>query len=117
MNKNDSLYIYHIYTSILKIEKYLNMITEDNFFEDDKTQDAVIRQFEILGEATKNLSPEFRAKYSNIPWKDIAGMRDKLIHDYMGVDLDFIWQAYKKDIPFLKSSIKVIISDLGLTIN
>lgn len=116
MSKADTLYLNHIYSSILKIEKYLNEIKKEEFFENDKTQDAVIRQFEILGEATKRLSSDIREHYPIIPWKDIAGMRDKLIHDYMGVDLDLIWQSYKKDIPFLKINIKKILFDMGIKV-
>ncbi len=71
-------------------------------------QDAVVRNIEIIGEATKNISMEFRKKYSDIPWKEIAGMRDKLIHHYMGVDFDVIWTTVKQDIPSLEKELKKI---------
>lgn len=73
-------------------------------------QDAVIRQIEIIGEATKQLSKTIKEKYPEIPWKDIAGMRDKLIHDYLGVDLNAVWKTVEKDIPFLKNKLKEIIA-------
>ena len=68
-------------------------------------QDGIIRQVEIVGEATKNLSPKIRNKYPEVLWKDIAGMRDKLIHNYFGVDLGAVWDTAKKDIPRLKHQI------------
>jgi len=71
-------------------------------------QDGVIRQLEIIGEATKRLSKEFKDRYPEIPWKDIAGMRDKLIHGYFGVDLDAVWDTAKKDIPGLRGKIEEI---------
>lgn len=64
-------------------------------------QDAVIRQFEIIGEATKNLSDVFRDNHPAIPWKDLAGFRDKLIHQYFGVDLAMVWQSVVDDVPML----------------
>jgi len=72
-------------------------------------QDAVIRQIEIIGEASKKLSNEIKNFYLDIPWKDIAGMRDKLIHDYFGVDIDAVWETVKKDIPTIEKEIKDII--------
>jgi uncharacterized protein with HEPN domain len=72
-------------------------------------QDGVIRQIEIIGEATKRLSKETKENHSDIPWKDIAGMRDKLIHDYFGVDIDAVWDTVKKDIPTLKKRIGALV--------
>ena len=68
-------------------------------------QDAVIRQIEIIGEATKHLSEELREENAHIPWQDIAGMRDKLIHGYFGVDIEQVWLTTREDIPALKEGI------------
>lgn len=69
----------------------------------------MIRQLEIIGEASKKLSKEFKEKYPQIPWRDISGMRDKLIHDYFGIDLDAVWDTISKDIPELEDRLKDII--------
>ena len=90
MVKDDFLYIEHILVSIDKINRYTDTINIHAFVDNELVQDAVIRNFEIIGEATKNLSKEFRDKYPYIPWKKISGMRDILIHDYLGIDLYFL---------------------------
>lgn len=90
INKDDNVYLKHILDAILKIEEYTNKLLSQDFFKNTLVQDGVIRQIEIIGEATKNLSSDLRDKYQDIPWKDLAGMRDKLIHDYFGVDIDAV---------------------------
>jgi uncharacterized protein with HEPN domain len=83
----------------------------DEFLNDYKTQDAVIRNIEILGEAAKLLSEESRESYPDIPWKDIAGTRDKLIHDYFGVNIDIVWNIAENETLFLFDQLKAIIRD------
>lgn len=87
MRKLPIIYLNHIFDCIAKINKYTKNLDEVKFLEELMIQDAVIRNFEIVGEATKHLDSDFRSKYPEIEWKKIAGMRDKLIHDYIGVDL------------------------------
>ncbi|MEO0115665.1 MAG: DUF86 domain-containing protein [candidate division WOR-3 bacterium] len=100
----------HILTAIARIEEYTRGMRCETFMANNLVQDAVIRQIEIIGEATKQLSKTIKEKYPEIPWKDIAGMRDKLIHDYLGVDLNAVWKTVEKDIPFLKNKLKEIIA-------
>lgn len=83
-------------------------IDREGFLENSLIQDGVVRQLEIIGEAAKKLSQEFRNKYPQNPWKDMAGMRDKLIHGYFGVDLDAVWDTVKNDIPNLKEEMRKI---------
>jgi uncharacterized protein with HEPN domain len=102
--KDDSVYIKHIIDSILWIEKYTDEIDIENFLSDHLTQDGVIRQLEIIGEASNKLSKEYKDKNPEIPWKDIIGMRNKLIHGYFGVDIEAVWDTVQKDLPELKKN-------------
>jgi len=105
VTRDDSLYLEHISESIAKIEKYISGVDEDNFMSNEQLQDAVIRQLQIIGEAAKRLTVDTTAKYSEVEWKDIAGMRDKLVHDYFGVDLDAVWDTVVHDLPILKQAL------------
>jgi uncharacterized protein with HEPN domain len=107
---NDRLYIEHMQKALEKIEGYASVGYND-FMAYTHWQDAVIRQLEILGEATKMLYQELRDQYQEVPWRRIAGLRDVLIHDYMGVDLDAVWQITQKDIPELRKNISKISKD------
>jgi uncharacterized protein with HEPN domain len=109
--KNDSVFLRHILDAIKRVEKYLSDVSESAFDQDSLLQDGIIRQIEIIGEATKNISTMTRNKYRKVPWKDMAGMRDKLIHGYFGVDINAVWETAQKDIPVLKILIKKILKD------
>lgn len=111
MSKDDGVYLYHILDSISKIEDFMKNINEKEFKTNELVQSAVIRQIEIVGEATKQISDNTRKKYTNIPWKDIAGMRDKLIHGYFGVDIDAVWNTIQRDIPKLKNYIEKVLEN------
>ncbi len=100
--KSDKVYLAHIKDAIRDIETFTAKRTKKEFRESKLIQSAVIRQIEIIGEATKNLSSAIRNKHKDIPWKDIAGMRDMLIHEYFGVDLEAVWRTVTEDIPALK---------------
>ena len=103
---DDITYLRHIYDATVQIEEYTRHVTQKIFAQTPLLQDGVIHQLEIVGEATKRLSPLLRQQYSDIPWQDIAGMRDKLIHDYFGVDVETVWLAATKDVPELQRQIK-----------
>jgi len=105
LTKDDSIYLDHILESITKIQHYTNELDEKQFNVDELVQDGVIRQLQIIGEAAKRLSDETRVKYPSVEWKDIAGMRDKLVHDYFGVDLAAVWDTVQKDIPVFKKAL------------
>ncbi len=89
------------------------MVTYDHFLADTKTQDAVVRNLEVVGEATKSLSTELREKYPNVPWKGMAGVRDRLIHHYFGVNLDIVWDIVIVELPKLESRIEEILQQEG----
>ncbi len=98
MLKNDDIYIEHIIESLKKIQNYSNAISKEEFYNNTLIQDACIRQFEIIGEAAKKVSDDFKEKHLNIPWKDMAGMRDKLIHDYIDIDIDIVYKTIIDDV-------------------
>lgn len=102
MNKDDRVYIDHILQCIERILSYISGKSHERFCDDHLTQDAVVRQLEIIGEATKRVSMELRKKNPNLPWSEMAGMRDILIHDYIDVDIDIVWKTASESIPELK---------------
>lgn len=106
--KDDAVYLRHILEAIGKIEVY-TQVGRDIFMATSHWQDATIRQLEIIGEATKNLSTTLRDQYPQIPWRRIAGLRDVLIHNYMGVDLDAVWEITQRNLPQLKKQIQDIL--------
>lgn len=100
----DSIYKQHILDAISAIEEYIKDKTFNDFTNDRLLQDGVVRKLEIIGEASKRLSEEFK-KEVNLPWKKIAGTRDKLIHDYFKVDLEAVWKTISEDLKELKDKL------------
>lgn len=111
MKKDPRVFIGHIIESIELIEHYSEKLTTDTFKKDQALQDAIIRRLEIIGEATKNIPASFKASYTEIPWKQIAGIRDILIHEYFDVDLDLTWQVVKRELRPLKTKLQVLLSE------
>ena len=112
MNKNIQPYIEDILESIDKIETYTQGIELDEFLINTECQDAVLRRLEIIGEAVKDIPDEIRTQYNEIPWKQIAGMRDMLIHEYSGVSLERVWKVLATDLQPLKNTSSKILDAL-----
>lgn len=106
MKRDIRVYLEDIVDSIAKIEEYTNGKIEGEFRKSPAIQDAVIRRLEIIGEAVKHIPASLKKQYANIPWKEIAGTRDVLIHEYFGVRLERIWDTIINDLPTLKSAIQ-----------
>lgn len=112
MKKEPYIYVGHILQCIESILEYTSGMNENDFLHNKLVQDAVLRNFEVIGEATKQIESPFRAEYSQIPWRKMAGLRDKLIHDYMGVDLWAVWEVVVTVLPQQAIDFKAIIDDL-----
>jgi uncharacterized protein with HEPN domain len=108
-----NVYLEDIIDAINSIEEYTKELTYDTFIKDKKTVDAVIRNFEIIGEATKHVPERIVSKYPKVPWKDMAGMRDKLIHGYFGVQLDVVWKTIKERLPNVRDLIEETLTKMN----
>jgi uncharacterized protein with HEPN domain len=112
MTRDPKLFLHDILRSAQYIQSFVKELSYDEFIKDEKTSSAVIRKLEIIGEAAKNIPDTLKVKYPEILWKDIAGMRDHLIHGYFGVDYVMVWNTIKSDIPTFTSSISKILDEL-----
>ncbi len=108
MKRDVRLCMEDIIECIARIEEYTDSITEEDFHNNTQTQDAVLRRLEIMGEAVKHIPSRIRDKYPDIPWKNIAGLRDVLIHAHFGVNFYRTWKTVKEDIPVLKVKIMAV---------
>ena len=108
MRKDARVFLDHILESIGLIERYTLDKTEKEFLSSVQLQDSVIRRIEVIGEAVKNLPDEIKTKHPKVPWKEIAGMRDILVHEYFGIDLGLTWEVVRRDMPDLRRKISMI---------
>ena len=106
------VYLEDIIDALNCIEAYTKGLTYEAFVNDRKTVDAVIRNFEIIGEAAKQVPLSIRREYSKVPWRDMAGMRDKLIHGYFGIQLDVVWKTIKERLPPLRLLLLDALADM-----
>lgn len=109
-NRTNRMYFDDILLSIEKIEEYVSGMSYDDFIFDTKTVDAVIRNFEIIGEAAKNISQEIKDKFPEVPWMEMYMMRNKVSHEYFGVDHEIIWDVIKNHLPENKDQISEILT-------
>ncbi len=109
--RDELVFLEDILECIDKIAEYMNDISENDFERNIEKQDAVIRRIEIIGEATKKISAATRNHYLSVPWREMAGMRDIVIHEYFGVTIGLVWRVATSDIPTLKEQIEVIIEE------
>ena len=100
-----------ILDSIIRIEEYVSEMEYEDFTSDRRTVDAVIRNIEIIGEATKNIPDDVRGKYPDVPWSEMAKMRDKVVHGYFDIAFSIVWETIVHDLPPLKQMIQEIIND------
>jgi uncharacterized protein with HEPN domain len=107
--RNPTVYLQDILLSIEAIQDYLQGITEQEFYQNQEKQDAVLRRLEIIGEAVKHLPQQIRDEYPETPWRQIAGMRDIIIHEYFGVTIEMIWITATRDLSDLKETVKEIL--------
>ena len=98
-NRGDPAFLADIIESIRRITIYIEDLGYETYLTDTKTQDAIVRNLEIIGEAVKNISDDLKLKHDDIPWKGLAGVRDKLIHHYFGVNFDIVWNIITEELP------------------
>ena len=106
--KDNSVYIVHMLNSIRRIDEYIE--SQNQFYNSHLIQDAVIRNLQVMAESSQRLSAEIKKKHSVIPWDDISGFRNILVHDYLGIDLDVIWSVIEQELPKLEKLLEKISS-------
>lgn len=107
--RSNILLLKDIFDSINAIEEFLSGYTEEDFYRDRRTKDAVVRNLEIIGEASKQITEEYKAQHPGIEWREAADLRNKIIHEYFGVDYVLLWEIIHLNIPSLKQKIQILI--------
>jgi uncharacterized protein with HEPN domain len=110
--RTDAAFVEDILLCVRKAQEFVQGMTFEEFTADEKTYFAVIRAFEILGEASKRISPSFREKHPDLPWRLMSGMRDKVIHDYFGVDLEVVWKTVNQNFPGVEPQLLLLLSEI-----
>ncbi|MFH0701387.1 MAG: DUF86 domain-containing protein [Candidatus Woesearchaeota archaeon] len=113
MNKEPRIFLEHIMEAVNLVESFTRNGPKEKFFKDKLVQSGVIRQMEVIGEAVKNLPLDFVNRYPQVPWGNIAKMRDKLIHNYFGVNLEITYKVVKEELPKLKEQVSKILKELS----
>lgn len=112
MKRATWLFVQDIIEAIDAIESHVGTTTFDDFKNDKKTLDSVVWEIHVIGEATKNIPKGLRGKYPDIPWREMAGMRDRIVHFYFGIDHDIVWNVLKTNLPTIKNQLKRMLTDL-----
>ncbi len=105
MKKDDTVYLRHILDAIGMVENYTRGLSENEFLSHAMAKDAVVREIEIIGEATKNISDEFQVEHPEIPWMKMIGIRNKIVHEYFNVNFSIVWDTVQEDLPLLKKGV------------
>lgn len=113
MKRDNGVYLHHIRDAIERVERHLAELSREEFLESELVQDAVVRQLEIIGWAARNLSDDLRQAHAEVPWTEIVGMRNRLIHAYFQVDLEIVWEIVQVDLPLLKGQIERLVESEG----
>lgn len=111
MPRDYNVYLEDIVEAIAKIHRYTTNLSQEGFTKDEKTLDAVVRNLEVIGEAVKKVPAKIRSKHPEVEWKRIAGLRDILIHEYFGIDVEIIWDIVQNKLPVLEQQVKQLLSE------
>jgi uncharacterized protein with HEPN domain len=111
MKRDYRLYVQDILDAIESIESFIAGMSRETFLADDRTLSAVVRKFEIIGEAARQLPEGIREKHPHVPWRDMVGMRNRLIHDYLGADYELVWQTATEDLEQTKAALRKAIKE------